>query len=171
MHKVGEPLPGEMLALAPMAKPFVPGSPRRLDEQQQAAEVAAAAEVVEVASQASRERSVLCLDRMVSMATTPIVDGLNRPSQARTPSLTTPSPTMLPGTGPIEREPKEIEGRRTSTALLPRRRAPKRQKPRLVRVQGQPEAPQPLAKHRHHTLGIFPPLEADEEVIAAPSLL
>ena len=47
---------------------------------------------------------------------------------------------------PVERESQEIEGRRTFAALLPRRRTPEGKKPRLVRMQGQSEAPQPLAE-------------------------
>ena len=65
-----------------------------------AAEVAADAEVVEVASYASRECRVLGLDRMVSMATTPIVDGLNRPSQAHTAESCRTSPNVPSGNAP-----------------------------------------------------------------------
>ena len=109
---------------------------------------------------------MLGLDRMVPMATTPIVDGLNRPSQAHTASLAEHPPTSRAGTRPVEREPEEVEGRRTLAAFLPRRRTPEGKKPRLVRMQGQSEAPQPLAEYCHHTPRIVLPLEADDEVIA-----
>jgi hypothetical protein len=66
--------------LAPTAEPFVPGSLHLFDEQKQTAKVAADAEVIEVAPHAPRERDVLLLDRQVSMAATPIGDGLNGPS-------------------------------------------------------------------------------------------
>ena len=45
--------------------------------------VAADAEVIEVASQASIERGVLILNRQMPMATAPVVDVLLGPSEAR----------------------------------------------------------------------------------------
>jgi len=45
------------------------------------------AEVVAVASQPSTERGVLCLTRLMPVASAPIVDGLFGPSQARPPRL------------------------------------------------------------------------------------
>jgi len=80
IEKIREPLPGETRALAATTQPSVPGPPRCFDEEQQTTKVAAHAEVVEVASQSSRERCVLLPDPKVSMAVAPIGDGLDRPS-------------------------------------------------------------------------------------------
>jgi hypothetical protein len=66
--------------LASTAKPLVPSPLHLVDEQQQTSQVATDAEVVEVALDAPRERGVLHLDREVSVATTPLGDGLNGPS-------------------------------------------------------------------------------------------
>ena len=129
IEKISEPFPGETLALASAAEPLVPDPLRRLDEQQQTTEVAADAEVVEVASQSSRERRVLNLDRKVPMEMAPIGDGLNRPSQARPPSLARHPPATPTRARPVEREPEEVEGSQTFPALLPRRRTPERQQP------------------------------------------
>src|SRR5271157_4863635 len=167
-EKISEPFPIETLALASAAEPLIPSPLRRHDDQQQTTKVPAHAEVVEVAPQASRERCMLNLYRKMSMVTTPIRDGLDRPSQARTPSLARDPPTSPTRSRPVEREPEEVEGGQTFPALLPRRRTPERQKPGLVRMQGQSEAPQPLAQHRHHTPRVFLVLEADDEVVAIP---
>src|SRR6266542_4756383 len=59
----------------PTAEPSVPTPLRLFDEQHQTAEVAADAEVVEVTHRPPRERDVLRLDRLMSIASTPIVDG------------------------------------------------------------------------------------------------
>jgi hypothetical protein len=104
-EEIREPLPRETLALAATAQPLVPGPLRRFDESQQTLKVAIHAEVVEVTSQTSTERGVLCLNRLMPMASTPIVDGLLGPSQARPPSLAPHPPVTFTGTSPIEREP------------------------------------------------------------------
>ena len=98
------------------------------------------------------------------MATTPIVDGSNEPSQARTACLASHPPTSLTGPRPVEREPEEVEGRPTFPALLPLRRTPEREKPRLVGMQGQSEMLQPLAEGVHHALRIVFGFEADDEL-------
>jgi hypothetical protein len=66
--------------VAPTTEPLVPGSLRLFDDEKKTSEVAAHTEVVEVTLDAPRERCVLFLDRLVSVAMTPIVDRLNRPS-------------------------------------------------------------------------------------------
>jgi len=78
--------------------------PRLFEHEQQTSEFAAHREVVEVALDAPRERLVLNLDRQVSMAATPAVDGLDDPSQARTTRLAEHPPTSLGGPRPVERE-------------------------------------------------------------------
>jgi hypothetical protein len=82
IEQIREPFPSETCALAATTQPFVPGPPRCFDEEQQTAKVSAHAEVVEVASQSSRERCVLILYRKVPMAMemAPIGDGLDCPS-------------------------------------------------------------------------------------------
>jgi len=68
--------------------------------------------------QTSLERCMLHRNREVSMASTPLGDGLDRPSQARMPGLTPHPPTTSTGSTPIERKPKEVEGTRTFAAAL-----------------------------------------------------
>ena len=94
-----------------------------------------------MASHALTERGVLCLDRLVPMATTPVVEGLLGPSEARPPCLAVHPPSTLPGPRPIAREAQKVEGGRTCPTLLPLRRTPKGQEPRLVRVEVQSETP------------------------------
>ena len=78
--KFAKPFPAEMRLLAPTAKPLVPDPLRLPDEQQQTADVAVDAKVVEVTLDAPRERGMLHLDGLMSMAATPVRDGLNGPS-------------------------------------------------------------------------------------------
>src|SRR5439155_22392769 len=100
-EEIREPLPIETLALAATTQPLVPRPLRRFDEPQQTPKVAADTEVVEVASQTSTERGVLCFNRLMPMASTPVVDGLLGPSQARPPSLAPHPPVTCAGTPPI----------------------------------------------------------------------
>jgi hypothetical protein len=118
-----------------------------------------------VASQTSTERGVLGLHRLMPMASTPVVDGLLGPSQARPPRLAPHPPVTLTGTCPIKREPQKVKGGWTFATLLRLWRMPEGQQPRFVRVEGQAEAPQPLAKYRHHSPCIVLALETHEEVI------
>src|SRR5262245_66311151 len=84
------------------------------------------AEVVEVTSQTSTERGVLCLNRLMPMASTPIVEGLLGPSQARPPRLAPHPPVPCAGPPPIEHEPHKVKGGRTLTTLLRRWRSEER---------------------------------------------
>ena len=102
------------------------------------------------------------------MATTPIVDSSNEPSQARAACLARHRPPPLASSRPVEREPKEVEGRPTFPAPLPLRRTPERKKARLVGMQGQSEVLHSLAEGIHHALRIFFVFEADDEVIGVP---
>src|SRR5215468_4390993 len=111
-EEIRELLPIETLALAATTQPLVPRPLRRFDETQQTRKVAADAEVIEVASQTSTERGVLGLNRLMPMASTPVVDGLLGPSQARPPSLAPHPPMTLSGTYPIKREPQKVKGGR-----------------------------------------------------------
>ena len=63
-------------------------------------------EVVEVSLKSPRQRSVLLWNRQVTMATTPVGDGLLGPSQAPHAGLAGRLPTSIP-TGPslVVREP------------------------------------------------------------------
>ena len=140
-EEIREPLPRETLALAATTQPLVPRPLRRLDETQQTRKVAADAEVIEVASQTSTERGVLGLNRLVPVASTPVVEGLLGPSEARPPGLAPHPPTTLAGTRPIEREPQKVEGGQTFTAVLLLWWTPEGQQPRLVWVENQSEAP------------------------------
>ena len=96
-EEIREPLPIETLALAATTQPLVPRPLRCFDEPQETPKVATHAEVVEVASQTSPERGVLCLNRLMPMASTPVVDGLLGPSQARPPRLAPHPPVTLCG--------------------------------------------------------------------------
>src|SRR5215216_6833842 len=141
LEHVSTPLPRQARALAATAQPFVPRPLRGFDEPQQTPKVAADAEVVAVAAHALTERGVLCLERLVPMATTPVVEGLLGPSEARPPCLAAHPPSPLPRPRPIAREAQKVEGGRTCPTLLPLRRTPKGQEPRLVRVEVQSETP------------------------------
>ena len=90
---------------------------------------------------------------------------MNLSPEARTARLAEHSPTTLPRARPVEREPEEVEGRRTLAALVSRRRAPEGKKSRLVRMQGQSEAPQPQTEHIHHAPRIVLFLEPDDELV------
>src|SRR2546422_10204020 len=59
---------------------------------QETPKVATDAEGVAVTAQTSTERGVLGLNRLMPMASTPVVDGLLGPSQARPPRLAPPKP-------------------------------------------------------------------------------
>jgi hypothetical protein len=118
-----------------------------------------------VASQTSPERGVLCLNRLMPMASTPLVEGLLGPSQARPPRLAPHPPVTVPGTPPLKRAPQKVKSGRTLTALLRRWRTPQGQPPCLGRVEGQSEAPQPFLQHHPPPPCILLPLTADHEVI------
>ena len=96
--------------MAPTAEPLVPGTLRLLDNEQQTSKVSAHTKVVKVPLNTPRERRVLIFHRMVAMATTPLVDRLDRPSQTRTACLAEHPPTSLAGPRPVEREPEEVGG-------------------------------------------------------------
>ena len=140
-EQIRKPLPVETLALATTAQPFIPGSLRGFDEPQKILRIATDAEVIAVASQASTERGVLGLDRLMPVATTPIVDGLFGPSEACPPCLAPHPPVTFTGTCPVERKSQKVEGGRTFPTLLRLWRTPKGQQSGFVRVQGQSEAP------------------------------
>jgi hypothetical protein len=107
---------------------------------------------------------VLLPDAIVSPVTTPRIDGLDGPSQTRTPRLAcqTPAPSQTPT--PIQREAQEVEGARTF-ALLLLLWSRKGQQARFVRVEGQSLTLQPLWQHLSDALGIFPMLKTDDKVI------
>src|SRR5262249_22708686 len=116
--EIRKPLPRETLALAATAQPLVPGPLRRFDESQETPKVTTHAEVVAVASQTSTERGVLCLNRLMPMASPPVVEGLRGPSQARPPSLAPHPPVTFTGTCPIQRAPQKVKGGWTFATLL-----------------------------------------------------
>jgi hypothetical protein len=118
-----------------------------------------------VAPQTSTERGVLLLHRPMPMATTPVVDGLLGPSEARPPCLAPHPPVTFPCARPIERAPQKVQGSRSFAPLRRLWRTPQGQPPRLGRVQGEAEAPQPCAEHAYDTSCIVLQLKADEEVV------
>ena len=95
--------------MTPTAEPLVPGSLRLLEDKQQTSKVAAHTKVVEVTLDSPLERRVLNLHRKMSMATTPSVDGLNSPSQARATCLAEHPPTSLTASRPVERADKRYK--------------------------------------------------------------
>src|SRR5262249_62078088 len=95
-------------------------------------------EVVVVALQATPEPGVLRRHFLVPLAAAPGVDGLDGPSQTRTPRLACQPPTPLPGSPPVQREPQEVEGGRTFAVLLPQRRPLEWHQAGLVPGGGQP---------------------------------
>src|SRR5262245_20679057 len=146
-EEIREPLPRETLALAATTQPLVPRPLRRCDEPQQTPKVAADAEGVEVASQPSTERGVWGLNRLMPMASTPGVNGLLGPAQARPSRLAPHPPVTCAGTPPIERKPQKVKGGRTLPALWRGWRTPKGHQPCLLRMRGQSEASQPFLTH------------------------
>jgi len=120
------PLPRQATLLAATAQPLKPDPLRRLDEQQQTASVAVHAEVVEVAPESPVKRRVLVLNRQVPMAPASVGDGLDSPSETRTPCLALHAPPSLPGALPIQGEPQKVEGGRTLAAPLSVPRTPDR---------------------------------------------
>jgi hypothetical protein len=164
-QEIRTPLPRETLALAATAPPLVPGPLRRCDESQETPQVATHAAGVAVASQTSTERGVLGRNRLLPRASTPVVDGLLGPSQARPPRLAPPPPGTFPGTCPIQRAPQKVKGGWTLATRLRLWRRPEGPQPRCGRVEGQAEAPQPLAQDRHHAPCLVLALATAEEVI------
>jgi hypothetical protein len=118
-----------------------------------------------VAAQPSTARGVLGLHRLMPMASTPVVDGLLGPSQARPPRLAPHPPMTLSGTCPIQRAPQKVKGGRTFATLFRLWRTPAGHQPRLVRVEGQSEAPQPFLKYRLHPPCIVLTRKADDDVV------
>ena len=161
---IGEPRPMQTRALASTAKPRVPGPLRCSDESHHTARVTMHAEGVEVTSSAPIERGVWSLDRRMPMATAPVVKRRFHPSEAGPPCLAPHPPGTFTGSRPIERAPQKVTGGRTCTALLRLWRTPKGHQPRFVRVQGQSEAPQPLATPRLYATRIVLTLTADDAV-------
>ncbi len=111
--KLLEPLPRETRTLAATAQPLKPKPLGHGDQAAQAARVAVHPEVIEVTNQTSLERRMLHCNREMPMASTPLGDGLDCPSQARMPGLAPHRPTTALGSTPIERKPEEVEGART----------------------------------------------------------
>src|SRR5713226_1644996 len=99
------------------------------------------------------------------MASTPVGDGLDGPSQARTPCLERRPPVPSSSSFPINGEPEKVEGGRSLSFLLPRWRSPERQQAGLLRVKRQIESPHPLRQHPHHTPCIGFVFESNDEVI------
>jgi hypothetical protein len=117
---------------------------------------------------ASHERGVLLLDRQVPMASAPVGDGRDGPSQARPARLERRHPSASPSSPPIEGEPEEVEGRRSLAARLPRRRARERQEPGLVRMKAEPEPLEAMSHYGHHPLRVVLSLETDDEIVSVP---
>src|SRR2546421_8135341 len=107
-HQLYEARPRHLRALTSTVEPFPPRAPHLEDETFEAANVALHAEVVDVATYASDERLMLLLDRLVPVAPAPVVDGRDRPSQARTSCLEADSPVSRPARSPEDREAEEI---------------------------------------------------------------
>src|SRR5262249_32778176 len=82
-----ESLPRRARLLAPTPEPFPPRFPYIIQEHGQLSTVTVCPEGVEVPVDAPDERGVLVFHRPVPVATAPVVDGLHRPPQTRTPCL------------------------------------------------------------------------------------
>ena len=121
-----------------------------------------------MAAPTSSERGVLGLTRLVPVASTPVVEGLLGPSEARPPSLAPHPPTTLSGTRPREREPQKVEGGQTCAAVLFLWWTPAGPPPRLVWVERQSEAPSPFPEYRQHPSRLVLALKANDEVITIP---
>ena len=160
-----ESSPRQARRLTSAAEPPTPAPLHPAKELNQASLVSIHPEVVDVPVHASDERGVLLLDRHVPVATTPVVDGLERPSQARTPCLAPHLPSTSERSTPVQREPQKIEGRRSLPTRLLARRPAEVEQSGLVRVEGQSVAPQPLTQNTHDPICILFVLKAYHEII------
>jgi len=81
-----------------------------MDESTQTEEVSSYTEIIKVPLDAARQRDVLLWYRLVSVATTPIVDGLLGPPQTPHTGFAGRLPSTIPESStPKVREPQEIE--------------------------------------------------------------
>ncbi len=76
LEQMLETLPRETAPLAATAQPCEPGALGRIDQTRETAEIAVHSKIVEVSDQPSLERCMLHVNREMSMATTPLGDGL-----------------------------------------------------------------------------------------------
>ena len=88
---------------------------------------------------------MLLLDREVSLTTTPLGDGRDGPSKARTASSEChPKRSWRPCFLPVHGKSKKVEGRPPVGVAVARRL--KTEAPTLLRVEGQTEFPKPFPK-------------------------
>src|SRR5262245_14195071 len=161
-----ESLPGHSRMLASSVQPLLPRARHRVAETMQRAAVAVHPEVVVVPNQLARERSVLLLDRVVPMMSTPLGGGLDRPPQARPTSPECHPPRSPPRPLPVEREAKEVEGR--ATPFAPLSGGPKGKAASLLRVESRAERLEPLLKNAPHIRRIVRMFKAHHEVVRVP---
>src|SRR5450432_4169530 len=165
LEKFGESLPSHPRSLAASSQPLLPGATGAIEQRAHAPAVPVDAEVVAMTVQFPRERGVLRLYRLVSVAPTPVVDGHCCPSLARLASSETEPPKSAATSLPIGSEAEEIEGGRSLASLFPVTRASKWKQPGLIRMQFQAKPLESLTEHRHHTPRVVFPLETDREII------
>src|ERR1044071_8271881 len=108
------------------------------------------AEVVEVPCDASRERGVLLLDRLMSMASTPVGDGSYEPSEARCSCPDPWHPPSTPSLTPVVREPEEVEGCVSLAVLLHPLRTSERHHAGFLGMEPQPVSFETLAERSEH---------------------
>ncbi len=95
------------------------------DQQADSPDVPTDIEVVEMALESSRQRRMLLLDREVSVALAPRVDGCPRPPESRHARVGCHVPFAPAASRPQDREAQEIEYAGTFASSLVRRRSPK----------------------------------------------
>ena len=122
-----------------------------------------------MAPQALTERGVLRRHRLVPVAPTPVVEGRLGPSEARPPGLAPHPPTTLAGTRPRERDPQNVEGGQTFTAVLRLWWSPAGPQSRLVWGENQAAAPSPFPEDRPHPSRLVLALKADDAVVTRPA--
>jgi len=81
-----------------------------LDEHDNGVDVAIYSKVIHVPLEPSFECGVLYLYRLVSIASAPVGDGHECPSEARLASFHARFPALRSSSGPKHREPEKVEG-------------------------------------------------------------
>src|SRR5678815_2649280 len=126
------------------------------------------AEVVEVPCDASRERGVLLLDRLMSMASTPVGDGSYEPSEARCSCPDPWHPSSTPSSAPVVREPEEVEGCASLAVLLHPLGTSERHHAGFLGMEPHPISFEALPQRSEHLPRVGLVLKADHGIVRVP---
>src|SRR5260370_4298091 len=99
------------------------------------------------------------------MAAAPVIDGLNRPSEALPSRLACETPFPRLPSSPVKRVAEEVEGAGTLAAHLVSRWFAKLDEPRLIWMQRQSVSLHSLGQHCHHPLRVISTGKRDHEIV------